>query len=145
MRSSQSLGIRLGTNKHPCSTRCSGLRDDPSGHRFVKLPTDPSFDFSSNNAIEPTTPSSAPSFVVRLSMPANVESAIEQGDTSCWSGSNYWKKTRCTSAKACSQALGSLARSASRARIMRVSTACIFSADMSPRLTSAAAMEPGVG
>ena len=33
----------------------------------------PSFDFSSNNAIESTTPSSAPSFVVRLSMPANVE------------------------------------------------------------------------
>jgi hypothetical protein len=26
-------------------------------------------------------------------MPANVESAIERGDTSCWSGSNYWKKT----------------------------------------------------
>ena len=39
MRSSQSLGIRLGTNKHSCSTRCSGLRDDPSGHRSVKLPT----------------------------------------------------------------------------------------------------------
>ena len=54
------MGIRLGTNKHSCSTRCSGLRDDPSGHRSVKLPTGlgerPSFDFSSNNAIESTTP-----------------------------------------------------------------------------------------
>jgi hypothetical protein len=77
MRSSQSLGIRSGTNKHSCSTRRSGLRDDPSGRRSVKLPTGfferPSFDFSSNNAIESTTPSSAPSFVVQLSMPANVE------------------------------------------------------------------------
>jgi hypothetical protein len=37
------------------------------------------------------------------------------------------------------------ARSASRARLMSVSTACTFSGDTSPRLTSAAAMEPGVG
>jgi hypothetical protein len=136
------LGIRLGTNKAfvlkpmlKCQTVAAGLSHGIS----VSVP------FSSHNAIESTTLSSATSFVVRLSMPANVEVPSSGGATSCWWGSNYWKKTRCTSASACSQALWSPARSASPARAISASTACTFSGDMSPRLTSAAAMEPGVG
>jgi len=57
----------------------------------------------------------------------------------------YGPRARWTSARACSQALWSSAWSASRARVIAAATASAFCDDTSPSLTSAAAIEPGVG
>jgi hypothetical protein len=54
---------------------------------------------------------------------------------------DYGRRARCTLARACSQALWSPARSASRALVMAATTAATFSGGMSPSRASAAAIE----
>jgi hypothetical protein len=61
------------------------------------------------------------------------------------SSGGYGPRARCTSARACSQALWSPAWSALRARAIAAATASTFCDDTSPSLVSAATIEPGVG